>query len=104
MEECRAGPLGFLFLCRCLCGTMFSARWKASRYRDNTIVVLWGDHGYHLGDKDHFAKCALWKKATRTPLIICAPGVSKRGARCARPVSLVDLYPTLIDLCGLPQA
>jgi len=76
---------------------------EKSRYRDNTIVVLWGDHGYHMGEKDHWAKSALWEKATRTPLIIYVPGVSQRGGRCKRPVSLLDLFPTLIELCGLPQ-
>jgi len=76
---------------------------ERSKYRGNTIVVLWGDHGYHLGEKDHFAKSALWEQTSRTPLIICAPGVSKSGGRCKRPVSLVDLYPTLIELCGLPR-
>jgi len=74
----------------------------ASRYRENTIVVLWGDHGYHVGEKDHFSKSALWEEATRTPLIIHIPGVSRSHSRCERPVSLVDLYPTLIELCGLP--
>ena len=73
-----------------------------SRHRDNTIVVLWGDHGYHIGQKDHFSKSALWKEASRTPLIIHVPGVSKEGGRCKRPIGLVDLYPTLIELCGLP--
>jgi len=72
-----------------------------SAYRDNTIVVLWGDHGYHLGEKSHFAKSALWEETSRTPLIIHMPGVSRRQSRCKRPVSLVDLYPTLVDLCGL---
>ena len=74
---------------------------EESKYGDNTIVVLWGDHGYHVGEKDHFAKSALWEQTSRTPLIILDPGVSK--GRCKRPVSLVDLYPTLIDLCGLPR-
>lgn len=79
-----------------------------SPHRDNTIVVLWGDHGYHIGDKDHFAKSALWEQSTRTPLIIYAPaqtaaGRPANGSRCATPVSLVDLFPTLIDLCGLPE-
>jgi len=73
-----------------------------SQYRDNTIVVLWGDHGYDIGQKK-FAKSALWEQTSRTPLIIYAPGVSRRGGRCKRPVSLVDLYPTLIRLCGLPE-
>ncbi len=77
-----------------------------SAYRDNTIVVLWGDHGYDIGQKK-FAKSALWEETSRTPLIIRIPEVSmpqefSRG-RCKRPVSLVDLYPTLIELCGLPQ-
>lgn len=73
-----------------------------SEYRDNTIVILWGDHGYDLGQKK-FAKSALWQITTRTPLIIRAPGVSQPHGRCQRPVSLVDLYPTLIELCGLPE-
>ena len=73
-----------------------------SAYRDNTIVILWGDHGYDLGQKK-FAKSALWQITSRTPLIIWAPGVSKPHGRCKRPVSLVDLYPTLIELCGLPE-
>ncbi|HUT94550.1 MAG TPA: sulfatase [Thermoguttaceae bacterium] len=76
---------------------------EKSKYQDNTLVVLWGDHGYHLGEKDHFAKSALWEETSRTPLIIYAPGVSKSQGRCKRPVSLVDLYPTLIELCGLPE-
>lgn len=81
---------------------------EQSRYRSNTIVVLWGDHGYHIGDKDHIAKSALWEQTTRTPLIIYAPdnlpsGVPANGKSCKHPVSLVDLYPTLIDLCGLPN-
>ena len=71
-----------------------------SRYRDNTIVVLWGDHGFDIGQKK-FAKSALWEETSRTPLIIRAPGVSMPHGRCKRPVSLVDLYPTLIELCGL---
>ena len=78
-----------------------------SRYRDNTIVILWGDHGYHIGQQHHFAKSALWQQATRTPLIIHIPeeisGTSSVGQRCNRPVSLLDLYPTLIELCGLPE-
>ncbi|MEM7234110.1 MAG: sulfatase [Planctomycetota bacterium] len=80
---------------------------EASPHRDRTIVVLWGDHGYHIGQKSHIAKSALWKQATRTPLIIHVPealsGRRSKVLRCKKPVSLVDLYPTLIDLCGLPK-
>jgi arylsulfatase A-like enzyme len=67
---------------------------EASRYADNTIVVLWGDHGYHIGEKDHFAKSALWEQTSRTPLIIYDPGVSTNNGKCKRAVGLVDLYPT----------
>ncbi|MDP7286354.1 MAG: sulfatase [Phycisphaerae bacterium] len=74
-----------------------------SEYRDNTIVVLWGDHGYHIGEKNHFSKSALWAETSRTPLIIYVPGGSKRQTRCRRPVSLIDIYPTLVELCGLPD-
>jgi len=72
-----------------------------SPYADNTIIVLWSDHGYHLGEKQHWGKFALWEKATRNPMIIFAPGITKANRRCDYPVSLVDIYPTLIDLCHL---
>ncbi len=75
---------------------------ETSQYRDNTIVVLWGDHGYHIGEKRHFSKSALWDESTNTPLIIKAPGVSTPNTRSKRTVSLIDLYPTLIELAGLP--
>ena len=74
----------------------------ASGRADNTIIVLWADHGYHLGDKENCVKFTLWEKANRVPFIIVAPGVTKPGSRCERPVSLVDVYPTLLDLAGLP--
>lgn len=73
-----------------------------SDHRDNTIVVVWGDHGWHLGEKDHWAKFALWEQANRTPLIVYVPDLHKQGKRCAQPVNLLDLHATLLDLCGLP--
>jgi arylsulfatase A-like enzyme len=73
-----------------------------SKYADNTIVVLWGDHGWHLGEKLRYKKFTLWEEACRMPLIIKVPGVTKGQARCTSPVSLLDLYPTLVELCGLP--
>ncbi|MFK7851567.1 MAG: sulfatase [Akkermansiaceae bacterium] len=72
---------------------------EKSPQRDNTIVVLWGDHGWHLGEKNHWRKMALWERSTRTPFIIKAPGV--KAKRVETPVSLQDIFPTLVDLCGL---
>lgn len=72
----------------------------ASGEADRTIIVLWGDHGWHLGEKLHWRKFTLWEEATRVPLVIVAPGVMKRGTRCERTVSLLDLYATLAALCG----
>lgn len=69
---------------------------------DNTIIVLWSDHGYHLGDKEAGVKFTLWEKANRVPFIIVAPGVTTPGTRCDSPVSLIDIYPTLAELAGLP--
>lgn len=73
-----------------------------SNYADNTIVVIWGDHGWHLGEKLKFRKASLWREATQLPLIIQTPGM-QAGQECLRNVNLIDLYPTLIDLCGLPE-
>jgi arylsulfatase A-like enzyme len=73
-----------------------------SPHRDNTIVVLWGDHGWSFGEKDHWRKFALWEEPTRAPLIFVAPGVTQPGSVCDRPVDFMAIYPTLCDLAGLP--
>jgi choline-sulfatase len=67
---------------------------------ENTIIVLWGDHGWHLGEKEITGKNTLWDDGTRVPLIFAGPGVT-RGGRSTQPAELMDIYPTLIDLCGL---
>jgi len=72
---------------------------EQSIYSDNTIIVLWSDHGYHIGEKNRFGKFSLWEEATRAPLIISAPGF-KKGQVCKKPVGMIDIYPTLLDLCG----
>jgi arylsulfatase A-like enzyme len=69
----------------------------------NTIVVLWSDHGWHLGEKGITGKNTLWERSTRVPLIFAGPGIAA-GAKCHRPVELLDVYPTLVELCTLsPQ-
>jgi arylsulfatase A-like enzyme len=72
-----------------------------SPYADNTLVIITSDNGYHMGEKNYKFKNSAWEEATRIPLVIAGPGVAK-GADCTRPVSLIDLYPTFIDFCGLP--
>jgi len=79
-------------------GRVLDALDAAGRAGD-TVVVLWSDHGWHLGEKGHWHKSTLWEEATRVPLVIAAPG--RRPGVCTRPVSLLDLFPTLNDLCGL---
>ncbi|QDT68742.1 Choline-sulfatase [Planctomycetes bacterium MalM25] len=75
-------------------------------YADNTVVVLWSDHGWHLGEKEHWGKTTGWERSTRVPLIIVpaneGQAICRVGEQCGEPVSLIDLYPTLIDLCDLP--
>jgi arylsulfatase A-like enzyme len=71
--------------------------------RDRTAIVFWGDHGYQLGEKGKWSKAgSVWEKGTRVPLIVAAPGARGNGRACSRVVQSIDIYPTLVDLCGLP--
>ncbi|MBD3377676.1 sulfatase-like hydrolase/transferase [candidate division KSB1 bacterium] len=79
----------------------------ASPYRENTTIVLWSDHGWHLGEKEHWGKYTGWERSTHSPLIIVPPKNSqtkyKAGQTCDHPVGLVDIYPTVLDLIHFPQ-
>ncbi len=73
--------------------------------REKTIVVFWGDHGYQLGEKGKWSKAgSLWEQGTRVPLIIYDPRAAGNGTACPRIVQSIDIYPTLVELCGLPPA
>ncbi len=73
-----------------------------SEYADNTIIIVTSDHGYHMGEKEYIFKNTLWEESARIPFIVAGKGVAK-GQQCSTPISLIDVYPTIIDLCNLPE-
>ncbi len=75
---------------------------EKSIYKDNTIICFMGDHGWHLGEKERWGKASLWDMANRTTLIIYDPSAKGNGKFCQKVVSLQDLYPTLVELSGVP--
>ena len=82
-------------------GVLFDAL-EESKYADNTIVMIWGDHGWHLSEKMHYGKTGLWEESARVPFIVNVPGVTPPNTKCDGVVNLLDMYPTLLELCGLP--
>ena len=99
-EVTRAYLANISYVDACL-GVVFDALEK-SQHAENTIVVLWGDHGYHIGEKMRFKKHTLWAEVTKVPFIVRMPD-TKGQTYCSRPVSLIDIYPTLVELCDLPK-
>ena len=99
MEDAIHGYLACMSYADALVGRVLDALEK-SPYADNTIVVLWSDHGYHHGEKVDWEKHTLWERTSNVPLIWSGPGIAK-GVRSDVTVSLIDLYPTLVEFFGL---
>jgi len=97
------GYLASMTFCDEMIGRVVAAL-DATGRADDTIVVVWGDNGFHLGEKLHWRKFTLWEEATRIPLLVRAPGRARAGHRCTTPVSLLDLFPTLVELTGTREA
>ena len=93
--------LAAINFCDAMVGRLLDA-YDKSPERDNTIICFWGDHGWHLGEKHHWRKFALWEESTRAPFIWVVPGLTKPDSRSDRTVDFMSIYPTLMDLCGLP--
>ncbi|MFD2255125.1 sulfatase [Luteolibacter algae] len=99
-DAVRAYLANIAYVDACL-GIVFDALEKSGK-ADNTIVMIWGDHGWHLGEKERYLKNTLWTRAVKPPFFVRMPG-KKGQSYCKAPVSLIDMYPTLISLCGLPE-
>ena len=93
------GYLASVTFCDTMLGRLLTGL-RESRYGSNTVIVLFSDNGYHLTEKERFEKFTLWKESTRVPLLIVAPNIARPGGICREPVSLLDLFPTLVELCG----
>lgn len=101
INECARAYLACLSYADACLGAIFGGLEK-SPHADNTIVVFWGDHGWHLGEKLRYRKGSLWSESTRVPLMVRLPRMTGRQDS-QRPVNLIDFYPTLIELCSLPE-
>lgn len=101
MDDAIHGYLACISYADSMLGRVLDAL-EASPYADNTIVVIWSDHGYHHGEKGQWGKHTLWERTSNVPFIWAGPGVAK-GAGTDVTASLIDIYPTLIDMCNLPR-
>ena len=101
INECARAYLACLSYADHCLGVIFDGL-RESPHADNTIVIFWGDHGWHLGEKLRYRKGYLWSESTRAPMMVRLPEMTERQD-CERPVNLIDFYPTLIELCGVPE-
>jgi arylsulfatase A-like enzyme len=100
-KEAVQGYLAAITFCDAMIGRLMEG-FEKSPMKDNTVVMLWSDHGWHLGEKQHWRKFALWEEATRAPFLVMAPGITKAGTVCDRTIDYMSIYPTLCDLAGIP--
>jgi len=101
-KEAIRAYLATITFCDAQVGRLLDA-FEKSDCRDNTLICFWSDHGWHLGEKHHWRKFALWEEATRAPFIWVVPGLTKPNGRCDRTVDYMSVYPTLVELCGIPR-
>ena len=101
LQHCVQSYLASIAHADTMVGELMKA-FDRSDYKENTIIVLWSDHGYAFGEKDHYAKNTLWERSTHVPFIMVVPELTKPGSRTDNPVDLTCLYPTLTRLCELP--
>jgi len=100
-KDAVQGYLAAITFCDAMIGRLMDG-FDKSPYKDNTVVMLWSDHGWHLGEKQHWRKFALWEESTRSPFLMSVPGMTKAGGVCDRTIDYMSIYPTLCDLAGLP--
>lgn len=101
-KEAVQGYLAAIAYCDDQIGRLLDA-YDKSPAKANTVIVFWGDHGWHLGEKEHWRKFALWEESTRMPFVWVAPGVTKPGGVCDRTVDLMSVFPTLCALAGIEK-
>ncbi len=100
-KEAVRGYLAAISFCDAMVGRLLDA-FDQYADKENTIICFWSDHGWNLGEKQHWRKFCLWEESTRAPFIWVVPGLTKPNVRCDRVVDYMCIYPTLMDLCGLP--
>ena len=101
VDDAIHGYLACISYADAMMGRVLDALEKSPHF-DNTIVVFWSDHGYHHGEKGDWGKHTLWERTSNVPFIWAGPGVSK-GAKSDVTVSLIDMYPTFVEMCGLAK-